>query len=107
MEEDEGKLIMINPKQLAATSLDLLEEAILTILYIEPSDLKPDEIGIRLGIDKELYRYKGRANPIVESVLRKLKREERVEPDKCTYGKWQLTESERRERDTLLTTPHS
>lgn len=94
---------MINPKQLVKTSLILLEEAVLTILYIEQSDLDPDEIGIRLGIDKEVYRYTGRANPIVSSVLKKLEREERVEPDQPTYAKWRLTESEKRERHKLAT----
>lgn len=92
---------MINPKQLAATSLDLLEEAVLTILYIEQSDLKPGEISNRLGIKKEDYSYIGRSFPIVASVLHKLERDGRVERDSPRYSKWRLTESERRERYKL------
>lgn len=107
MEEDGGKLIMINPEQLAKTSLILLEEAVLVILYIEQSCLKPGEISNRLGIKKENYSYKGRSFPIVASVLHKLEREGRVERDSPRYAKWRLTESERRERHTLFTTPLS
>ena len=89
---------MINPEELATTSLILLEEAVLAILYIEQSELKPEKISNRIGIEKN-YSYPGRAYPIVASLLHKLEREDRVERDRDTpFPKWRLTESENRER---------
>ena len=85
---------MINPKQLAATSLNLLEEAVLAILFIEQSYLTPEEISNRLGIKSEDYRAIGYNHPILRSLLRKLEREGRVEPDSRKNAKWRLTESE-------------
>ena len=89
---------MINPKRLATTSLMLLEEAVLAILFIEQSYLEPKQISTRLGISKDDYGYEGRAYPIIGSVLIKLENEDRVERDQDTYSKWRLTESENRER---------
>lgn len=89
---------MINPKELAKTSLMLLEEAVLVILCIEQSGLKPGEISNRLGIKKENYSYKGRSFPIVASILHKLEREGRVERDSPQYAKWKLTENEKNQR---------
>ncbi len=93
---------MINPKQLAKTSLILLEEAILAILFIEQSELKPEEIGNRLGIERS-YHFEGRTYPVIGGLLHKLEREGRVERDRATYPKWRLTESENRERHKLAT----
>ena len=56
---------MINPKQLAKTSLILLEEGILAILFIEQSELKPKEIGNRLGIERS-YHFEGRPILLLE-----------------------------------------
>ena len=84
---------MKTPEQLAGTALIMLEQAVLTILFHEQSDLAPEEISKRLGITRELYGYTGRAYPIVASVLKKLEREGRVEPDSPRYAKWRLTEA--------------
>ncbi|MYF54984.1 hypothetical protein F4225_04275 [Candidatus Poribacteria bacterium] len=90
---------MISPKQLAETILILLEEAVLSVLFIEQSEyLKPADISKRLGIDKASYGIKGRDYPIIGSVLEKLEREERIERDREFYPKWGLTESEIKER---------
>ncbi len=94
---------MINPKELAKTSLMLLEEAVLVILYIEQSGLKPGEISNRLGISKDEYSYPGRSYPIIGSILHKLEKDGLVEREQTKYAKWRLTESERRERHKLAT----
>lgn len=98
---------MIDPKLLASTSLKLLEEAVLSVLYRE-SDLKPNEISKRLGIGED-YSFRnqegdrsGALYPIVRSLIGKLEREKRVKRDRPKNAKWSLTESEREKRTKLL-----
>ena len=91
---------MIDPKQLAQTSLSGLEEAVLTILFIEhPRYLEPEEIANRLCIERD-YRFKGRVYPVIGGLLYKLKRAGRVERDKYSYTKWRLAESEIKARSS-------
>lgn len=105
---------MINLKELAKTGLFLLEEAVLAILYVEQSGLEPKEISERIGIGKNhsLRDFnvdstpRGNTYPIVNSLLLKLEKDERVERierDKPKRPKWRLTETENRERGKLVT----
>lgn len=71
----------------------LLEEAVIPTLLHEP-DLKPGEISKRIGIEKDDYTSLDLSYPIVRSVLRKLQKDRRVEPDALKRGKWKLTENE-------------
>ncbi len=94
---------MINPKELAKTSLILLEEAVLATLFIEQQGLRRGEISNWLGIKNENYSYRDRSYPIIASVLNNLEREGRVEHDGSQSArKWKLTESERKERHKYL-----
>lgn len=92
---------MMNPKLLTTRALMLLEEAVLTVLFHEPN-LKPSEISTRLGIEKDDYTYLDRSYPIVRSVLIKLQKDGRVEPDAHKRAKWKLTKNENSERQNTL-----
>ncbi len=86
---------METPALQAKIGLIKLEEAVLELLFQEQSYLKTQEINDRLGIDSMMYRFGERAHPIVASILTKLHKERRVEYDKPTYSRWQLTEANR------------
>ena len=85
--------IMRTPQLLAYTGLIKLEEAVLELLFQEHSYLTTAEMSDKLLIESEKYRAIGYNHPILESVLRKLEREKRVERDKPTNSRWGLTEA--------------
>ena len=84
---------MIDPKELAQTSLSRLEEAVLAFLFSKhPSRFEPNQIARSLGIGG--YGYSGNDYALVRGVLHKLKAERQVYPDGGDRPGWGLTERE-------------
>ena len=84
---------VFHPKMLTRIALIYLEEAILDVLFKASNDegLMPAQISELIGISSESYKKENDANPIVHSILYKLRREDLVE-HKELYREWNLTD---------------